>query len=155
MTNLTSVPASIGNEVPIAIASWLACLAMVLVIGLMIMNVVEKVRGKAPHPPNKQLESSLESLDRRVESDREAWEKHVDWNRREHENLFSKIGGVERGQNAKMDTLSREWRQFVETEMKALIQSNNAGREKLHERINTILAEVSEIRGVLKARAHN
>ncbi len=35
---------------------------------------------------------------------REVFEKHVEDNRRDHENIFSKIGGVDRGSGAKIST---------------------------------------------------
>ena len=51
---------------PVQIAAWLGCLAF----GLMLFNegskFVERIRGKAPHPPNEQLEFSVAAMDRRV-----------------------------------------------------------------------------------------
>lgn len=117
-----------------------------------LVRLGHRLWGKPQKPPNRQLEASLETLDRKIEAEQREFEKHVEWNRREHENLFSKIGGVERGSLARMDSISREWRSFVEGSMAELIKSNNEGRSKLHDRINTILAEVSEIRGELKGR---
>jgi hypothetical protein len=67
------------------------------------------------------------------------FQAHVDWNLREHENLFRKIGGVERAHVERMD------QKFSE-----LQRTTEAGREKLHERINEILGEVRELKGELK-----
>lgn len=64
--------------------------------------------------------------------------QHVEWNRREHENLFAKVGGVERGVAERLGS------RLTEIEHKA-----DASREKLHDRINEILASVSEVRGIL------
>jgi len=51
---------------PIQIAAWLGCLAF----GLLLFNeagkFVDRVRGKAPQPPNEQLEFSVTAMDRRV-----------------------------------------------------------------------------------------
>jgi hypothetical protein len=51
---------------PVQIAAWLGCLAF----GLMLFNegakFVDRIRGKAPHPPNEQLEFSVAVMDRRV-----------------------------------------------------------------------------------------
>jgi hypothetical protein len=51
---------------PAQIAAWLGCLAF----GLMLFNegakFVDRIRGKAPHPPNEQLEFSVAAMDRRV-----------------------------------------------------------------------------------------
>jgi hypothetical protein len=65
--------------------------------------------------------------------------KYVDQNQREHENLFSKIGGVERGAMARLD------QRFETIQSKA-----EEGREKLHDRINEILGEVRELRGEVR-----
>jgi len=147
MTNLlTSIPATAGDSVPIAIAAWLACLAFVLVVALLIVKVAQAIRGK-PLASDVRAEAS-ERFTQKAE-----FKEHVEWNRREHENLFSKIGGVERGTLARMDDISNEWRKFAEQGMREIVASNNQGREKLHDRINEILREVSEIRGELKGKA--
>ena len=69
---------------------------------------------------------------------KDAFDKFAEENRYEHENLFSKIGGVERGARAhldvKLDNMQRE---------------SNDGRDKLHDRINDVLAAVSELRGTV------
>ena len=77
---------------------------------------------------------------------------HIEHNRHEHENLFKKLGGVERGTMSRMDAISQEFRAFVTHSVESLVKSNNDGRGKLHERINEILVEVSEIRGELKSK---
>lgn len=59
-------------------------------------------------------------------------------NEREHENLFSKIGGVERGARIHLDG-----------KLDAMQKSANDGQEKLHDRINDVLAAVSELRGTV------
>lgn len=147
MTNaLNSIPANIGDSMPIAIASWLACLAMVMVVGMMIAKVTKEIRGKPVAS-----EVAAETAERFTP--KTDFKEHVEWNRREHENLFSKIGGVERGTMVRMDAISSEWRQFAEERIGEIVQSNNQGREKLHERINLILREVGEIRGELKGKS--
>jgi signal transduction histidine kinase len=67
------------------------------------------------------------------------FQAHVDWNLREHENLFRKIGGVERAHVERMDQKFSELQRHAEV-----------AREKLHERINEILGEVRELKGELK-----
>lgn len=79
------------------------------------------------------------------------FDKHVEENRREHENLFSKIGGVERGQLARMDALSKEWRSFVDSKFDDLVGASEDGREKLHSRINELLGEFRELRGEVRS----
>ena len=116
MTNLTSIPASIGNEVPVSIASWLACLAMVLVIGLMIVKVVKEIRGK---PSASEVQGDAE---RRFMSKKEC-EKLHDQVKQTTDHLFSKIGGVERGAAAALGIEVRELRQ--ERKHDAEILQNN------------------------------
>jgi hypothetical protein len=81
------------------------------------------------------------------------FDKHVERNLAEHENIFSKLSGIERGAQTRMDGLSVEWRRFVESKLSELLASNDSGREKLHDRINEILQEVSELRGEMRANA--
>jgi hypothetical protein len=75
------------------------------------------------------------------------FEKHVEVNRREHENLFSKLGGMERGATTRMDLISSEWREFVETKFGELQESNKTGHEKLHQRINRVTVGVARLCG--------
>jgi hypothetical protein len=67
--------------------------------------------------------------------DKKEFDKHVEENRGEHERIFAKLGGVERGVegrlNAKLDAMAAE--------------SKN-DREKLHERINPIEGEICALR---------
>jgi hypothetical protein len=67
------------------------------------------------------------------------FDEHVAWNRREHENLFSKIGGVERGVTAR-----------IESRLDGMQRDAHEGREKLHDRINEVLAEVSKLSGTVE-----
>ena len=80
------------------------------------------------------------------------FEKHADWNRREHENLFAKIGGVERGANQRCDMHTREFREILDVKLTELMNANNVGREKLHDRINEVLEAVAELRGRVEER---
>lgn len=87
-----------------------------------------------------------------IPASKDEFDKHVAKNEREHENLFSKIGGVERGGLARMDAISKEWRGFVDGKFDDMAVADNSGREKLHERINEILKEVGELRGEMRHR---
>ena len=83
---------------------------------------------------------------------KELFHAHVAQNLREHENIFSKIGGVERGSQAKIESMSREWRLVMDSKFSEMIAATDQGREKLHDRINEILSEVSELRGEMRAK---
>jgi len=67
--------------------------------------------------------------------DKKEFDKHVEDNKEEHEKIFAKLGGVERGVegrlNAKLDAMAAE--------------SKN-DREKLHFRINPIEGEICALR---------
>ena len=67
-----------------------------------------------------------------------AFAAHVAENRREHENLFAKIGGVDRGLSQRLDL-----------KLDSMQRAAEEGREKLHGRINDVLAAVSELRGTV------
>jgi len=64
------------------------------------------------------------------------FQKHEAANAREHENLFKKIGGVERGMNER-----------VEKKLTDLQTAAETGREKLHQRINRISVGVARLCG--------
>jgi hypothetical protein len=69
---------------------------------------------------------------------KEDFNKLVDENNLAHRDLFSKIGGVERGT-----------RQHLENKLDAMQASQDEGRDKLHNRINLVLEAVSEFRGTV------
>jgi hypothetical protein len=71
---------------------------------------------------------------------KEEFNKHVEEDNQTHRDLFSKIGGVERGA-----------REHLDNKLDAMQQSEESGREKLHGRINEILKEVGKISGELSA----
>ena len=66
------------------------------------------------------------------------FDQHVEWNRREHESLHAKIGGVERGVT-----------QRIEARLDRMEAASNEAREKIQERINTVLSAVSNLEGRL------
>jgi hypothetical protein len=51
---------------PVEIAAWLGCLAFALMLFNEGSKLVDRIRGKTPHPPNEQLEFSVSAMDRRV-----------------------------------------------------------------------------------------
>lgn len=58
------------------------------------------------------------------------FEAHMAENKREHENIFHKMGGIERGAQAKLELVIKE---------------GNDSREKLHSRINELLPKMGEL----------
>lgn len=63
------------------------------------------------------------------------FQKYADWNQHEHENIFKKLGGVERGARADLDRA---------------ISSGNESREKLHNRINELLQAIARLEGEMR-----
>ena len=78
------------------LVAWLACLAFVVVLVNGVLKLVDRTRQK-PHPSDVQRESA-DKFTAKTE-----YQQHADGNRREHENLFSKIGGVDRSVRAHID----------------------------------------------------
>jgi len=63
---------------------------------------------------------------------------HVNQNLTEHAQLFSKVGGVERGLSANVTRLERELRELLDRKFSEAEKRNDSGREKLHQRINRL-----------------
>lgn len=123
-------------EAPAGIAIWLAC--AFFVIGL-INSGTKMVRGWKDRPaPGEVRAESVEKFLAKTE-----FQSHLEWNRREHENLFAKIGGMDRGITSR-----------IEARLDKMEASNNAGRDKIHDRINEVLEAVSELRGRVDERKH-
>ncbi|MEN6533045.1 MAG: hypothetical protein ABFD89_05240 [Bryobacteraceae bacterium] len=101
--NLNSISATVADSVPLAIASWLACLAIVLVIGLLIVKVAREIRGK-PAAGDVQAEAAEKFVTKKH------CDKQQDLERMAHQELFSKIGGVERGAAAALQLEVRSLR---------------------------------------------
>lgn len=113
-----------------------------LIIGLLAtvgVNVVTLVVTLINRKQKREVNFAFEP------ASREEFDKHVEWNRREHENLFAKIGGVERGSNGRMAELNKEWHALVESKFVALLGADNEARGKIHARINTIEKELGGV----------
>lgn len=122
-----------ANTLWLALNSLMAFAAALATVGLFLNSRKRQQSELYPQPLR------VEAAEKFV--GHKEFQAHVEWNLREHENLFRKIGGVERGHAEKMD------QKFSE-----LQRSTEAGREKLHERINEILGEVRELKGEIRKR---
>jgi hypothetical protein len=119
-----------GFEVVIAFV-----LAQAAGVAAIIGVFLRQKRSATIHPQPLQIEWAKEF------TSQTEFQKHLERNAREHENLFSKIGGVERGMMSKLDD------KFSDMQGKA-----EEGREKLHVRINEIFGELREMKGEIKRR---
>lgn len=137
--------ATLTSPTPGDMAAFLGCLFFLVAGANQVMKFLDRNKDK---PPASDVRAEL------VEkfTPKDVFHAHVAQNLREHENMFSKLGGVERGATARMDALSKEWRAFVDAKFSEMATADNSGREKLHDRINEILSEVSELRGEIRAK---
>jgi Ribonuclease G/E len=82
-------------------------------------------------------------------------EKHAEQDQREHENLFKKIGGVERGSVDRTDDFVKELRTSLDSKLGEMLKEDRVGREKLHDRINQILSGLNRLEGEFNAWKDN
>ena len=139
---------SISNQVPLDIAAWLGCAFVVMLIVNEAFKLTRNIRGPEPHapqPPNSELELKLIQLARDIAAVNAALDRHVALNLHEHENLFKKIGGVERGAQARLEASRAE----ADANLQEAIRAGNESREKLHHRINDLLKAISTLEGKL------
>jgi hypothetical protein len=103
---------------------------LVVGLGVLVLSInqlddfFDRRKTKQGQPPNEQLQQSLDSM-----------QKEMQRNWQEHRDLFSKIGGVERGAAANLQKA---------------IESGNISRENLHKRINDLLVAISKLQGRLE-----
>ena len=98
---------------PVEIAAWLACAAFVVTMVNGVTKLIRNFKDK-PAPGDVQREAAERF------AEKEELRHHIEWNRREHENLFSKIGGVERGAAANTEKKFEERRIEHNADMRAL-----------------------------------
>jgi uncharacterized membrane protein len=74
------------------------------------------------------------------------FDQHVIQNQREHENIFSRLNGADRGHSGQFERVRQEMH-----EMELRINKSSEERtEKTHNRINEVLEAVSELRGQVR-----
>lgn len=105
---------------PGGILGWLGCLAFILWITRLAVGLVNDLKGK-PHPGEVQRESA-EKFVHKAE-----FSTHLSNNTREHENLFSKIGGVERGARIELERRVQE----IQTERAKSLDNLNRRNERI------------------------
>jgi len=132
-------------DAPTGLASWLACACFLCWLTLMGLRLTDRLKSK-PHPRDVQQEAAEKYVSKQEcllshSGFRTDLQNHIEWNRREHENLFSKIGGVDRGITNR-----------IEARLDKMEAASNLGRDKLHERINEVLAAVSNLEGRMEER---
>ena len=114
---------------------FLVLMALLAVAGTIYGFVGNKTRTIDPQPL--EVRGAAEFVPRKD------FEHLRDENKREHEMLFAKIGGVSRGAEANLQTM----RQEIHGMELRLNTANEERSSKLHDRINEVLEAVSELRG--------
>ena len=72
---------------------------------------------------------------------KEEFVKHVEWNNREHENLFKKIGGAERGSNERL-----------ELKVQAMQSSAEIGRASMSQKVEDVKERVAGLERATEAQ---
>ena len=85
---------------------------------------------------------------------KEDFDRHVLWDTKEHERLqantdqdrrelFAKMGALERGAGARMESLGKEWRALVEAKFDELATRHDEGRQRLWDKVTRIGEDVA------------
>ena len=82
-----------------------------------------------------------------IPASKDEFDKHVQANVREHENIFSRLNGMDRGCAQRMDELSKSVHSRIDTRLDTMMREDREARAKVHERINQVLTAVSELKG--------
>lgn len=101
------------DENALELGVWVLCFAVVINV-LLSATRLWMLWGNKPEKRHVRIETSVKT----------DLEKHIQFNREEHESLFRKIGGVERGLRAEM----------------------KSDTEKLHEKVNAVGRDVSGLK---------
>jgi hypothetical protein len=116
-------------EIPASfnLAGWLGCAAFAIWMLLLILKLGDRIRGEKANPPNEQLGQSHQHL-------RADFDKHENEDRREHENIFKKLGGIERGVEERLTA-----------KLTLMANEDKASRGKMHDQITDLNAKVSAL----------
>lgn len=68
----------------------------------------------------------------------------------EHDNIFSKLGGVERGALARTERLDHEWQARMEKQLSDIRAERKADIGELHTKVNKVDRELGEVNSALK-----
>ena len=87
------------------IAAWLACAAFLVVLANNVLKLIDRIKDK-PHPGDVQRDGNEKF------ATKNELQRHIEHDDSVHRDLFSKIGGVERGTNGntekKVDDLRKD-----------------------------------------------
>ena len=78
---------------------------------------------------------------------KEEFDKHVAHDAKEHDQLWAKIGGLDRNATAKLDAITKEWRGFVDTKLGELSAESNEGGQRLWDKLSRVGEDVARLSG--------
>jgi SMC interacting uncharacterized protein involved in chromosome segregation len=135
---------------PVGLAAWLACAAFVLMLANQVFRLKERLLGeKSPQqifPQPLEVRSAHEPVSREFcESNHHAITRRIEFIEQELRDLREERRKSAATLEEQIQTVSRE---IPELERR-LNAANEARLEKVHNRINEVLGEVRELRGVV------
>lgn len=116
--------------VQINIAGWLACLAFVVWLALLLIKMAREIRG-TDHKREVTITDDCVC--------RSEFEELKGDNKREHENLFSKLGGVERGVEQRLNQ-----------RLDKIESDSKDSRRRLHDDVTSIAKDVAALQSESK-----
>lgn len=122
-----------GSNPPVEIAAWLACLAFVVMLIKNGLSLVDRIKDK---PPAHEVRAEAAT----TYSTKVELKDHVIQDFQEHSNLWSKIGGMERGLTQQIQEMERR-----------LNTQDEERTQRVHTRLDEILGDMREMRGEMKA----
>ena len=135
-------------EAPAAIGAWLACLFFVVALFNQLARAKQNFQG-VPTASDVQQEIVKHF------TPRADFQQHAERNQKEHDNLFSKVGGVERGLAGRVETMDDEWHRLIETKFSAMIALDHTSRQQLHERINGLDRQVAGMKSSVELQTQH
>lgn len=130
---MNPVLAEMTTNTPIGLAAWLACAAFIIGLTNGLFKLVNNMKGKQPQEIRQPIE--IKASDRFVHKDE--FEKAAAANATEHHNIFSRIGGLERGIRAEIKTDTAELHEKIND-----VAHQNAAQEAKQDLMNQRLVQM-------------
>ncbi|MDE2104759.1 MAG: hypothetical protein KGL39_46410 [Patescibacteria group bacterium] len=126
--------------------SWDQVGVIAAVCGVVVGVITWLTRTTVKVEPQPLTVQIVEELADQFASKRE-FTAHVAENKKQHEIFFQRFRELENNHNVRIETLSKEWRNWADLKLTELVKSNDEGRQRLHSRVDEVLVKVSELKG--------
>jgi len=87
-----------------------------------------------------------------IPASKDEFDKHVGSNKDEHNQLFAKLGGMERGCNLRMETMNTTFQTRMDSRLSEISKEAKSSSDGIHERINDVLKAVCRLEGKIEER---